>query len=159
MYASTGPSWLAVPMWPSAGSQRHTCAGYFYPAYLKKKKIDLGTFKLDCNGEVSWEIPQYTPAYLGYTGRDGWAGNGWSLGIFWLQKTGLWQHPGQTTDQKCTLPWACLLFQKIAYSSQKYTGVNSSLGTLEWSQKKVHGWIVSVITPGQLNYQSLSFGC
>lgn len=63
MYASTGLSWLAVPVWPSAGSQRHICSGCFYPAYLKTEKIDLGTFKWVCN-EWSLEKSPQTPSIL-----------------------------------------------------------------------------------------------
>lgn len=97
-----------------------------------------------------WEIPSNTPAYLECTWRGGWAGNGWSLGICWTQKTGLWGHPGQPIDcRDRTLAWLCLLFQKTAYSFQKYTGVNSSMVPLEWSQRKVCGWVGSVETPGQ----------
>lgn len=97
-----------------------------------------------------WEIPSNTPAYLECTWRGGWAGNGWSLGICWTQKTGLWCHPGQPIDcRDRTLAWLCLLFQKTAYSFRKYTGVNSSMVPLEWSQRKVCGWVGSVETPGQ----------
>lgn len=47
-----------MPVWPSAGSQRHICSGWFYQAYLKeKKKVNLGPFKLDCNGKSLKKSP------------------------------------------------------------------------------------------------------